>query len=102
MKNHNLLRVLIRSILKEEAETDVLGEPDLSSEEDREEEQEEWGRGRRHPPEGGEGREKERGGEGQRCRRYRKVFGYSQDQALIQKYDGVSSKPCTTFGGRRI
>ena len=38
MKEHLLLRALIRSIITEEAEKDVLGEPDLSSEEDREKE----------------------------------------------------------------
>ena len=47
------------------------------------------------------GREKERGGEGQRCRRYRKVLGYSQDEALIMKLKFRSSTPCTTYGGRR-
>ena len=47
------------------------------------------------------GERKREGGEALRCRRYRKVLGYSQDQALIQKYDGMSSTPCTTFGGRR-
>ena len=47
------------------------------------------------------GERKREGGEALRCRRYRTVLGYSQDQALILKYDGVSSTPCTTYGGRR-
>ena len=40
------------------------------------------------------------GGEGLRCRRYWQKLGDSQDQALMQKYDGVFSTPCTpTVGG---
>ena len=46
------------------------------------------------------GREKERGGEGQRCRRYKKQAGYRRILGKTLKFE--FSTPCTTFGGRRI